>query len=133
VNRTFAYDAVGNRLSETVQAIGNKTTTTNTAYSYDGANRLLSVVSPQSSVVSLAYDANGNRVSSSSSGLIEQYGYNFEDQLTSYTRLIPQSNGKYKTDMTAAYAYDGMNMLMAAIEKLINRKIEHREVAILLG
>ena len=64
--------------------------------------------SRQSTVFGLVYCANGNRFSSSSAGLVEQYGFNFYDQETSYTRLIPQSRGKDRTNLTAADAYNGV-------------------------
>lgn len=75
----YAYDAVGNRLSQTTQLAVN-------SYQYDNANRLTSV-----NGVPYMWDANGNLLSDG----LNSYTYDSANRLISF-------NG------TSSYAYNGM-------------------------
>lgn len=82
---TFAYDAVGNRTSET-RLEGT------TTYSYDAADELTSESGPGGSV-SYGYDASGNQTQAGS----RTFGYDLAN------RLVSTSDGA----STVTYAYDG--------------------------
>jgi RHS repeat-associated protein len=77
----YAYDAAGNRLSETTQAESN-------VYTYDDANRLASA-----NGVAYAWDANGNLLSDG----VNTYTYSIEG------RLLSVSDGA----STTSYTYNG--------------------------
>jgi RHS repeat-associated protein len=78
----YAYDAAGNRLSETTQAESN-------AYTYDDANRLTSV-----NGVAYAWDANGNLLSDG----VYSYTYDGANRLTGVTDGAS----------AVSYAYNGL-------------------------
>lgn len=82
---SYGYDPAGNRLNKVLNGSG-------TSYTYDDANRLLTVGS-----TSYSWNANGNLVSKTIGGVTTSFAYNFDDQLTSITG--PTS---------VSFAYDGL-------------------------
>ena len=72
---SYTYDAVGNRLSKTVDGV-------TTSYAYDANNRLLSS-SDLSGGSSYTYDNNGNQVGKQSPTEDISYGYDHENRLVS--------------------------------------------------
>jgi RHS repeat-associated protein len=78
VERTYeyTYDAVGNRLSQTITIDGLAAVT---LYEYDAANRLVSVTSGQHPVTSYEWDANGNLLSDG----VNTYTYDTANRLVS--------------------------------------------------
>src|SRR5205814_2073394 len=119
VDRSYQYDAVGNRLNEMVVRTkpNGKSSSTNTNDTYDAANRLT-----QAGSTSFTYDANGNRTQAVSPTLVQQYGYDYENNLRSYQRLVPQSNGKLRQDINATYDYDGL-------DRRVNERVVNNGVA----
>jgi hypothetical protein len=57
---------MGNRLGKTDTVVGNSTSTTNEAYSFDAANRLLTRTVNGGTAANVTSDANGNTVTDAS-------------------------------------------------------------------
>jgi RHS repeat-associated protein len=94
VSTTYAYDAVGNRLTK---QIDDDPATT---YAYDAANELTSAGS-----TSYDYDANGSRVTKDDGGETT-YDWNSDGLLT----------GTSSGALSTSYVYDGEDQRVAAIE-----------------
>ncbi|MBF7073465.1 putative Ig domain-containing protein [Glaciecola sp. MH2013] len=110
---TYEYDAVGNRISKTVDG-----TTTN--YNYDVNDRLISVGD-----TFFGYDGNGNRVSKTTFNNVTNYAYDKLNRLVS-----TDENG-----LNASYTYDAMgnrrSMLIEGITHLtylVDLNSEHSRV-----
>ncbi len=80
---SYTYDSVGNRLS----SLGVS------SYTYNSSNELTAT-----SAASFTYDANGNILTKANASGTTQYGWDFENRLTSVT--LPGSGG------TVAFKYD---------------------------
>jgi RHS repeat-associated protein len=83
---SYAFDAFGNRTSMTVGA-------DETTYAYDDADRLTSVLSPQSSVLSYTWDDNGDLTARGS----DSFSWDYEDRMVSAT----------VNSVTTTFAYRG--------------------------
>jgi YD repeat-containing protein len=106
---SYAYDAVGNRLSSLNVP----------SYNYNASNELTATPS-----TSFTYDNNGNTLSKTTSGATTQYTWDFENRLSSV--ILPGSGGtvtlKYdpfgrriqKSSQTGItnYLYDGVNSIV---------------------
>lgn len=86
-NESYSYDVMGNRLNQNAR--------------YDAANRLL-----EDDLASYQYDARGNRISKTSKtiGDVEQYEYNFSNQLVSYQHF-PVVEGQLSTTPDKHFSY----------------------------
>lgn len=108
-SESYTYDIVGNRLSSLNVA----------SYSYNTSNQLTS----SADGYNYTYDNNGNTLTKSNSSGTTQYGWDFENRLTSVT--LPNGGGavSYRYDSlgrriqktsssgTTNYVYDGVNTL----------------------
>ncbi|MCB9771334.1 MAG: PASTA domain-containing protein [Candidatus Omnitrophica bacterium] len=113
----YTYDTVGRIVtrSETDQ---NKTD--QYRYTYNSAGRLTDVTKNNVVVSHYEYDANGNRLSRSSSGTTESATYDAQDRLLTYGSLsyTYTANGELKsktdssTNQTTQYKYDVLGNLM---------------------
>ena len=95
----YTYDAVGNRLSQTITIGG---VTASTTYAYDAANRLISVTSDQYSVTSYQWDNNGNLLSDG----VNTYMYDAANRLSSVTSNQSSPLGDFAV---TSYGYNGLN------------------------
>jgi RHS repeat-associated protein len=89
--RTYAYDPVGNRLSEASDA-------GTTSYAYDIDDRLTTVTAPGPVVTSYTFDANGNQTAAGA----QTFTYDLADRLKAATIGA--------TTETYAYAGDGVRL-----------------------
>ncbi|WP_437878907.1 PAAR-like domain-containing protein [Sorangium sp. So ce513] len=95
--RSFDYDAAGNLVRETTF------TGLQYRYEYDGADRLVSVLRPDESIVRLARDGAGNVVAREySSGLVERFEYD------ALGRVVRATNGACTTEL----AYDDRGAIL---------------------
>ncbi len=91
----FGYDANGNRNTQTVTpAIAQAATT---SYTIDTASNRLTLINSASSVVTLAFDANGSATQDASGS----YSYDAAGRLVGLT-------SSYSMSAPASYAYDGL-------------------------
>jgi RHS repeat-associated protein len=97
---TYAYDAMGNRTSETHRGVAKVST-------YDGADRLVSAGG-----VTYGYDANGNRASRASGSHSTTYAFDHEDRLVGVT--APAG--------TSQYDYDGLGRRIRSQEGGVTRR-----------
>jgi RHS repeat-associated protein len=116
---SYAYDPVGNR-TNMIQALG--TNTISTVYTYDVADRLLTVTSA-TYAATLRWDKNGNLTNQVVNGTNTWYTWDFENKLVTVTyqngsnntfSYYPSSSFRHtKTDSTGTnnYVYDGQNDL----------------------
>jgi RHS repeat-associated protein len=96
-----AYDAVGNRLSQskTGQGVDGPQSNELTNFTYDAANRLL-----QAGDLAFAYDSNGNRISEEqANGRRRAYAYDRANRLTS----LVESGSGLPAGRVSRYTYDG--------------------------
>jgi RHS repeat-associated protein len=79
-NRTsgYAYDAVGNRQSKTINGV-------KTTYTYDANDRLLNEKVNGATTVSYSYDNNGSTLTKTENGVTTTYTWNDEKRLVSVT------------------------------------------------
>ena len=93
----YAYDAVGNRLSETGRAVDG--TAVNRGYVYDDLNRLTSATGYGPAEVTYAYDDNGNMTEVRQGGqLSAKYEYDVRDQLRRVRGALSQEIASYDYD-----------------------------------
>jgi RHS repeat-associated protein len=97
---SYAYDVMGNRASETKRGVAK-------AYTYDGADRLISAGS-----VSYTYDASGNRASRTAGSQLTAYAFDHEDRLIAASGPIGLSQ----------YDYDGLGRRIRSQEGGITRR-----------
>lgn len=98
----YGRDAAGNMTSKSVGASGT------TSYSYDGLNRLTSVVYPGSTPsITNAYNRTNRLLSSSSSVAIRNYSYDGNGNLSNETSLVDAKT------FAVGYAYNGNDQLSA--------------------
>jgi RHS repeat-associated protein len=79
-NRTsgYAYDAVGNRRSKTINGV-------KTSYAYDANDRMLNEKVNGATTVSYSYDNNGSTLTKTENGITTTYTWNDEKRLVSVT------------------------------------------------
>jgi len=94
---SYTYDAVGNRLSETLHAPGETVRTR--GYMYDANNRLLQLIEPDVTTL-FSYDANGNLLRDGT----HIYTYSTLNQLMTVT---DQVYGSSVVEATYGFMYDG--------------------------
>ncbi|MEO8435564.1 MAG: PKD domain-containing protein [Pyrinomonadaceae bacterium] len=112
---SYQYDAVGNRLNRTtsIAAVpsqtsnydandrltsdnydpnGNTISANGNGYAYDFENRLTSLVTPNSSVITFVYDGDGNRVSKTAAGVTTNYLIDTNNP-TGYAQVVEEIQG----------------------------------------
>ncbi len=103
---TYAYDAVGNLVSETDPATGT------TTYQYDNLGRLLATILDDSTSTAYAYDDLGNLESiTDAEGNTTRYGYNELGWLTSETIIVDS------VAYTETYEYDAVGQLVQTTDR----------------
>jgi RHS repeat-associated protein len=96
----YAYDAVGNRILESLDSSG--TVTVQMTSHETTSNRLVEVTSNGTSIRTFSHDAAGNLVTDNRSGTAYTYRYNNRG------RLDELSTG---STVTAGYSYDGLDRM----------------------
>jgi RHS repeat-associated protein len=96
----YAYDAMGNRTSETRRGVAK-------AYTYDGADRLSAAGG-----VTYGYDGNGNRASRTAASRSTTYAFDHEDRLVGVTAPVG----------TSQYDYDGLGRRIRSQEGGLTRR-----------
>lgn len=94
--RTYTYDPVGNRLTETSDA-------GTTTYGYDVADRLTSTTPPGQGAISYTFDANGNQTGAGAT----TYTYDLADRLKTATVGATTETYSYASDGTRLSAATG--------------------------
>ncbi len=126
----YAYDAVGNRLSQTFTLQDSKKTpppfkeSLTVNYAYNAANQLLTAKStmmkgdgkPREEMTQYAYDANGNRVSTLFDKRAIDYSYDFENRLAGVQFFKVEDKGKRKLESALAYVHDGLGRRLERAE-----------------
>lgn len=81
---TFTYDALGRRLTASVERTsGGTTSTETTSYTYDANDNLLTVTDPLGGVTTYAYDAKNRRISETDAlGNVTTFAYDDRGNLT---------------------------------------------------
>jgi len=106
--QSYTYDAIGNRLSNTVAPAGGNTSVTN--YSYSATSHRLAALSG-AITQSFSYDANGNRLSGAATGPTQSWTYGGDNRPTA----ISVTNGGTPTSIQS-----GINALGQRVSKTVN-------------
>jgi RHS repeat-associated protein len=124
----YGYDAVGNRLSRTSTVAGvpsqaptydnndrlnsdtsdnngNTTGSDGSVYSYDFENRLIRVVKPDGTLISIVYDGDGDRVSKTVAGVTTRYLVD-TNNLTGYAQVVEELDAAGTIQVAYAYGLD---------------------------
>jgi RHS repeat-associated protein len=111
----WTYDAIGNRLTNTVNGVPQTYT-----YFKNGSNQLNGQRLQSDSVNAYTYDANGNTLTRNGSGGTFTFGWNTDDRMTSISGAATASytydyqgrrTAKTVGGSTTTYLYDGLNLI----------------------
>jgi RHS repeat-associated protein len=100
-----SYNAADQLSAESYDANGNTTYSGGKSFTYDSENHLMSMTSG-STVVSMMYDAFGNRVSKTANGVLTSYLVEDDVNPTGYPQVMEEiAGGPGSTAVTRSYTY----------------------------
>jgi RHS repeat-associated protein len=114
----WTYDAIGNRLTNTVNGVAQTYT-----YVKNGSNQLNGQRLSSDSVNAYTYDANGNTITRNGTPGNFTFGWDTDDRMASISGAATASHvydyqgrrtNKTVSGSTTSYLYDGLNLIQAA-------------------
>ncbi|MEV4414511.1 RHS repeat-associated core domain-containing protein [Catellatospora sp. NPDC049609] len=109
----MTYDPLGQLVSVAERAgtdAQNAPTFATTFYRYDGRGRTTSITDPDGVQTTMSHDFNGNRQTVTTGGRTWRYGYDRNDNLTSFAEPVP--TGQQQLKYVHTRSYDDINRLL---------------------